>query len=301
MDAWLTKFESYLRTERRASEYTLKNYLGDLRQFVEFLRQHNPQCMQKEQVDWNKIDPTIIRGYLSFMFKGHGAATLARKLASLRSFFEFTQRRGLNQENPAKEVATPKIAKKIPKFLTMEEINRFLALPQDQGTSGFRDKAMLELLYASGLRVSELAGLNCDSLNMEQGLVRVLGKGKKERLVPVGKVALLALQNYLNQRSHWLGGAKNEAALFLNKGGSRLSVRSVERIIDKYWKQSGIEKHITPHVLRHTFATHLLNNGADMRGVQELLGHASLSTTQRYTHVELDKLMEVYDKTHPKA
>ena len=300
MDAKLKRFEEYLQTEKRSSLYTLKNYMGDLRQFVAYLEKQARHCLQGENVDWQKVDPTLIRGFLSYLYKGHGAATMARKLAALRSFFDFCRRQGAQEENPAKEVATPKVVKKVPKFLTLEEVNRLMALPQGNGEYGLRDKAVLELLYASGLRVSELTGLNCDQLDLQNGLVRVLGKGKKERIVPVGKMARKALGAYLEQRAQEkTDGSKKP--LFLNKGHGRLSVRSVERVIDKYWKLSGIEKHITPHVLRHTFATHLLGNGADMRGVQELLGHTSLSTTQRYTHVELDKLMEVYDKAHPKA
>ena len=300
MDSWLKQFEDHLKTEKQASIHTSKNYLGDLRQFAEFLREKYPQLLNGETVQWSQIDQNVIRSFLSYLFKGHGSSTLARKLASLRTFYQYTNRRGWADFNPAKEVATPKVVRKIPKFLTIDEINLFLALPREDHFVGKRDKAILELLYASGLRVSELVGLNREDINLDQGFVRVLGKGKKERMVPVGKVARLAAKNYIEACSE-SPMFKDKNPLFLNRQGGRLTVRSVERIIDKYWKQSGIAKHVTPHVLRHTFATHLLNNGADMRGVQELLGHTSLSTTQRYTHVELDKLMEVYDKTHPKA
>lgn len=203
--------------------------------------------------------------------------------------------------NPAQGIPTPKIPKKVPRFLTVDEVFSLLTSPKGDGPLVVRDRAILELFYASGVRLSELVELNLENLDMPQGMIRVLGKGSKERMVPFGEKAKTAIQSYLQHRPILLNGKMDSKAVFLNKRGGRLSSRAVERLVDKYLHQSGIQKKVTPHTLRHTFATHMMNGGADMRGLQELLGHSSLSTTQRYTHVELDKLMQVYDKAHPKA
>lgn len=248
-----------------------------------------------------KIDTPVLRAFLNDLFQNHTATSVARKLSTLKSFFDYCLRQKWIVLNPARTIQSPKIPKRVPRFLTVDEVFALLAVPKGATVLELRDKAILELFYASGLRLSELVGLNVSSLDVEQGLVRVLGKGNKERIIPVGKQAIASLKNYLERREQILHGKEEGGALFLNKSGARLSARAVERLLEKYLKQTGIQKKVTPHVLRHTFATHLLNAGADMRGIQELLGHASLSTTQRYTHVELDKLMEVYDKTHPKA
>ena len=226
---------------------------------------------------------------------------MARKLSTLKSFFEYALRQKWILANPAKTIRAPKIPKRVPRFLTVDEVFKLLAAPKTFTVLDSRDKAILELFYSSGLRLSELVGLNTQDIDFEKCMVRVRGKGDKERMVPMGKQAVASLKLYFEKRTTLFHGKLVDKAVFLNKNGTRVSARAVERLIDKYLKQSGIQKKVTPHILRHTFATHLLNSGADMRGIQELLGHASLSTTQRYTHVELDKLMKVYDKTHPKA
>jgi len=295
MKQLIGEFSSYLENERRSSNHTVKNYVVDLTQFLEFL------TSRKKSVSVGEIDHSVVREYLGTLFGKKNPTSIARKLSSIRSFFAFCQRRGLIKNNPGKEVPAPKVPKRVPKFLTVDEVFALLNSPDGNDALGRRDKAILELLYASGLRVSELVGLNSTDVNFEEGTVRVLGKGRKERIVPVGGKACEALKNYLDLRPALVSAAANHNAMFVNRSGTRLSTRAVERLLLKYIKQSGIRKAATPHVLRHTFATHLLNAGADMRGIQELLGHSSLSTTQKYTHVGIEKMMEVYDKTHPKA
>ncbi|MBI4126480.1 MAG: tyrosine recombinase XerC [Deltaproteobacteria bacterium] len=292
MQAILDQFSSYLDDERRASPHTLKNYVGDIAQFFDFTSKKSGSNSIRPAQFLRKIDVTVIRQYLAGLLHDKLATSVARKLASLRTFFHFCQREGWMETNPAKEVASPKVPKQIPKFLTVDEVFALLDSPTTKDFLGNRDKAILELLYSSGLRVSELVGLNIGDIDLAQRIVRVMGKGQKERMVPVGAKACVALTAYIDQRS---------GPLFLNRHGGRLTARSVERIMIKYMKRTGLQKAVTPHVLRHTFATHLLGAGADMRGIQELLGHASLSTTQKYTHVGIEKMMEVYDRTHPKA
>lgn len=301
MNQAIEQFSRYLKAERRASPHTLKNYLGDLKQFFNFLKGRHSEIIQNPVEGLKIVQTSVLRAYLSDLFKNHGATSVARKLSTLRSFFEYGVRQKWLSANPAKAIQSPKIPKRIPRFLTVDEVLQLLSAPNGVNALEIRDKAVLELFYASGLRLSELVGLNVGDADLTQGIVKVLGKGNKERLVPMGKQAIGSLLTYLGKRDEMLNGRMGEKALFLNKVGNRISARAVERLLDKYLKKTDIQKKVTPHVLRHTFATHLLNNGADMRGIQELLGHASLSTTQRYTHVELDKLMKVYDKTHPKA
>lgn len=297
----ISQFFNYLKAERHASKHTLKNYSGDLSQFLNFLQRRHPDFVKADGEGLKKIDAAVLREFLAELFKTHGPASVARKLSTLRSFLDFGVRQKWVALNQAKTIRSPKIPKRVPRFLTVDEVFALLAIPQGKNVLEVRDKAILELFYASGLRLSELVGLNVEHMDMGQSFVKVLGKGNKERLVPMGVKALDSLKIYLDQRLGLLNRNPEEQAVFLNKSGSRISCRAVERLLEKYLKLSGIQKKVTPHVLRHTFATHLLNAGADMRGIQELLGHASLSTTQRYTHVELDKLMEIYDKTHPKA
>ncbi|MDP2599691.1 MAG: tyrosine recombinase XerC [Deltaproteobacteria bacterium] len=301
MQSVIDQFFQHLKVERHASVHTLKNYAGDLRQFSVFVDSHYPDVSRSGDDGLRKINPNLLRSFLSELFKDHGATSVARKLSTLRSFFDFAMRQHVLDNNPAKAVRSPKIPKKLPQFLTLDEVMALLGAPKGDGSLTMRDKAILELFYASGLRLSELVALNSDQIDLANGMVRILGKGNKERMVPVGQKAIDAIKNYMEARGNLLNGKPDQKGVFLNKSGSRISARAVERLIEKYIKLTGIQKKVTPHVLRHTFATHLLNNGADMRGIQELLGHASLSTTQRYTHVELDKLMKVYDKTHPKA
>jgi len=301
MNGTTNEFSQYLKYERQASEHTHKNYMVDLTQFMAFLTRRFPERVTDNAADWAKVDANVVREYLGELFGTKTATSIARKLASLRTFFQFCQRKGWVETNPAKEVASPKIPKRVPKFLTIDEVDALLKAPDDVDMLGTRDKAILETLYASGLRVSELVGLDVNDLNVTDGIVRVAGKGKKERMVPVGTKAIDSIKRYVDMRPTVIATADTNGALFINRQGGRLTARSIERLVTKYLKRCGIQKTVTPHVLRHTFATHLLNAGADMRGIQELLGHASLSTTQKYTHVTVDKMMTVYDEAHPKA
>lgn len=293
-------FESYLVHEKAVSPHTHKNYMVDLTQFFSFLGQNHTAIAEGVPSDISKVDANVVREYLASMVKGRSPSSMARKLASLRTFFNYCLRRGLVQGNPAKEVATPKVPKKIPKFLTVDEVFSLLDSPVDTEALGARDKAIMELLYGSGVRVGELVELDIGSLDLDENMVKVMGKGRKERIVPMGAKATASLGSYLELRPALSQSAKEEA-LFINRRGGRLTARSVERMLNKYIEKCGLQKKVTPHILRHTFATHLLGSGADMRGIQELLGHASLSTTQKYTHVGIENLMETYDKSHPKA
>lgn len=303
MDNQIEGFINYLAVERNASPHTVRNYRSDLCQFRDFLRRKQ-----------NGLAPSVtaisdldIRDFLAFLIEhDREKSSAARKLASLRSFFKFLCREGTLQESPAAAVSTPKRPKKLPRIMTEEEINRFLDQVAREAEKGdpavVRDRAILELLYASGLRVSELTGLDLRSVSMGEGVVLVRGKGNKERIVPFGSKARNALVNYLPVRQMILQqGRRAEAALFLNAKGRRLTVRSVHRIVKKYILMLGPNIRVSPHSLRHAFASHLLGEGADLRSIQEMLGHASLSTTQRYTQVSIRQLIEVYDKTHPKA
>ncbi|MBI2974028.1 MAG: tyrosine recombinase XerC [Deltaproteobacteria bacterium] len=301
MEELLKNYEEYLRHEQDASEHTTKNYMADLYQFSAYMKKTHAQIASGGKSALGKIDNNIVRGYLSTLFGKNNPASIARKLASLRSFFKYWIKQGAVENNPAKDVTTPKVPKRLPKFLTVDEVVALLNGPNAADILSVRDKAMMEVMYASGLRVSELVGLDIDSVNLGEGILKVLGKGRKERMVPIGSKAQTALSNYLAKREELIGKGNNTKAVFLNRQGDRITPRSVERMVQKYLKDSGIQKEVTPHVLRHSFATHMLNSGADLRGIQELLGHTSLSTTQKYTHVSLDKLMDVYEKSHPKA
>jgi integrase/recombinase XerC len=257
------------------------------------------------QVEVERADRIAIRKYLSFLHRKNRKSSIARKLSTLRSFFRYLVREQIVPSNPAKSVSTPKVEKTLPTTLTVDETFRLMespkGLPEKSSggpmEKGLRDHAILELLYSSGLRVSELVGLDSNQLDLELGVVRVMGKGRKERIVPVGMKAIDALKVYLERR----GRLKEEEPIFINSLGGRLTARSVGRLIKKYTRHSGIFRKVSPHSLRHTFATHLLDAGADIREIQEMLGHSSLSTTQRYTHVSMGKLMEVYDKAHPRS
>ncbi len=298
MQTVIGPFLDYLDRERDASIHTRKNYHVDIVQFLTFLRLKAPDILAQGPKGLSQIDGNLVRAFVADLLQGHHPASVARKLSSLRTFFKFWMRQKVMTQNPAKSVATPKIPKRVPRFLSEEETATLLHIPMGASFQERRDRAILELFYSSGLRVSELVGVNISDIDLMNGVVRVLGKGRKERLVPVGRPALESIQDYLQMRELQ---TQNPGPLFVNRKGGRLTVRSVERQVKKYLRLSGIQKHVTPHMLRHTFATHMLNHGADLRGIQELLGHTSLSTTQRYTHVTIDKLMEVYDKAHPKA
>lgn len=292
MDEDLIRFLRHLEVERAVSPNTLEAYGRDLRQFMEFIR-----SQRDEKCSFAQIDHIMIRRYLALLHKEQTKSTIGRKLAAIRSLFKYLLRTGSVMANPAELVSTPRKEKKLPYHLTIDEVTTLMEAPTCSDQLSLRDRAILETLYSCGFRVSELTGLNIGHLDLESGLARALGKGNKERIVPVGRKAREALAAYLESRLN----KSPENPLFLNHRGGRLTRRSVARIVDRYILHLATMKKISPHTLRHTFATHLLESGADLRGIQELLGHASLSTTQKYTHVSIDKLMEVYDKAHPKA
>ena len=281
----LRRFLSYLKYERNASPLTIKSYKTDLNQLAEF--------MEERGAGLQEIDNVLLRGFLARLHERKDRrSTAARKLAAIRSFLQFCVDKKWLEDNPAKMVSTPKQDRPMPSFLSEEEMANFLDL---------RDKAILELLYATGIRVSELVGISLEDISFEEGLIRVKGKGKKERLLPFGRKAGESLRDYLGVRSSINKGRVDEKALFLNYRGERLTPRSVERIIDKHIRLSALRRKISPHSLRHSFASHLLSRGADLRVIQELLGHESLATTQKYTHLDLAQLLKVYRKSHPRS
>ncbi|MBI5070521.1 MAG: tyrosine recombinase XerC [Deltaproteobacteria bacterium] len=292
----MERFASHLAGERRASMHTRRAYLSDLSQYADWLASH--------RIPVAAATPASVRSFLAHAAGSAGAVSLARKLSTLRSLYRYLVREGLSPANPARAVATPKRPRKLPTVLPEEEVAVLVEAPAEGGPLALRDRAFLELLYASGLRVSELTGLSLGDLDLPGGLVRVLGKRQKERIVPVGRPACEALQRWLEARPAVAAGpegARGGDALFLNHRGGRLTSRSVARLLQKWVLSAGLPRHVHPHVLRHCFATHLLGNGADLRGIQELLGHASLSTTQRYTQVDWKRLAAVYDQAHPRA
>ncbi len=276
------------------SEHTIKAYQSDLGQFFQFAA--HELGVKEEALTFKSIDIYVVRSYLGFL-ADHGLMrrSIARKLAALRSFFKFLCREKEIEVNPVQRVATPKMGRKLPDFLYVEQMDRLLSISDCTKLLGLRDQVLLELLYGSGLRVSELVGLNRQDVDMDNGLMKVRGKGNKERIVPLTNPALRALKEYLRQRND------EDTSLLLNYQGTRLSDRSVRRILDKIMRKAGLDQHIHPHMLRHSFATHLLDGGADLRSVQELLGHEKLSSTQIYTHLTREHLKEVYMHAHPRA
>jgi len=300
MEDLLAAFRTFLDVRRNMSEHTRKAYLTDIEEYGEFLRNSSAQ---KSVAD---ADTDTVRSYMAFL---HGRklkkSSINRKISSLRAFYRFLVREGTVRNNPAQDVQTPKTEKYMPTFLSVDEAFDLLeASGSDPSLSGLRNLAMLELFYSSGLRLAELAGLDEDDVNFSAALVKVRGKGKKERIVPVGKRALEALKRYLSATEDTRRKLFREGmggALFLNERGGRITTRSIARIVDTATVKSGIGRKISPHALRHSFATHLLAAGADLRSIQEMLGHESLSTTQKYTAVNINRLMEVYDKAHPRA
>jgi len=292
---YIEKFINYLKVEKNASEHTAKNYIIDLDSFGEFLGDK----------DVSAVDHLTLRRFLAQMReKNYSKRTIARKLAAMRSFFKFLYREGYVTQNPITAILTPKLDKKLPKFLDVEKVDQLLKTPDAESASGLRDRAILETLYSTGARVSELVGLDMDDVDFISGVVKLFGKGSKERIVPIGEPALNAIRKYVEKRGEWApsgGFAKDKNAIFLNKSGRRLTDRSVRRILDKHIKECSVAEKISPHSLRHSFATHMLDRGADLRSVQELLGHMNLSTTQIYTHVTMERLKSVYDKAHPRA
>ena len=302
MDDIIRDFQTYLTAERNVSEHTRVAYMGDLEEFVEFLQNNN---FIKNQDGIAGVETETIRAYLGYLFRQKvKKVTVNRKISSLRSFYKYLIRSGKTKNNPAAMIQTSKTEKYMPNFLSVDEIFELLNAQMTGSMPGLRNLAMLELFYSSGLRLSELAGLNVMDLDFNQALVKVRGKGRKERIVPIGGQARLALQEYLAKTDE-ARKKKNadvfNSPLFLNTRGARITARSIARIVDEATKKSGIGRKISPHALRHTFATHLLNAGADLRSIQELLGHESLSTTQKYTAVNISRMMEIYDKAHPRA
>jgi integrase/recombinase XerC len=337
-------FAAYLMDERHFSPYTARCYGADLRQFIDHLVDHHTIAVdpaQEAEAFRQREDqiraaggrkptpngavagtiapttvtrliiqanPDTVRSFLAHLGEqSYSAATMARKIATLRSFYKWAERRGLADTNPMTLIRTPRQAKRLPKAITIEQVEKLLAAPDDRDVLGLRDRAMLETLYSTGLRVSELVGLELDDLDVTSEALRVRGKGRKERVVPLGSHALAAIARYIERMKSegrltgaW-GEGRPHRPLFVNKHGSRLSSRSVRRKLDKYLKEVGLDPAISPHTLRHSFATHLLDNGADLRSVQELLGHQSLSTTQVYTHLTTQRLQNAYNQAHPRA
>jgi integrase/recombinase XerC len=302
MEKLIEQFLEHLRYERNVSAHTLRNYESDLEQFTHFLAPDRKTKLP----DVSEIDHLTIREWMASLHADQKKkSSIARKLAALRTFFQFLVREGVLELNPAKLVSTPKLEKKLPKHLSIEEAIRFIESPDLETDLGKRDRAMLELMYATGVRVAELTTLNVADVDFQNQLIRVTGKRRKQRIVPFGDPAGEAIRNYLGVREKFLFNApvskRDEDALFLNYQGTRITTRSVGRMVEKYIRICAGMHNISPHALRHSFATHLLDSGADLRDIQELLGHARLSTTQIYTHVSMEKLIEVYDKAHPKA
>jgi integrase/recombinase XerC len=291
----LTEFFSYLEAQKRFSQHTVVSYRNDIKQLAIFLKERGLSIMEARLPD--------LRSFLALLHQGMSPATISRKLAAIRGFYRFVVKRHWLDSNPAERMRSPTLPKKLPKHLDRDEVLALLQAPDTETDLGLRDRALLEVLYACGIRVSELAQLNMCHIDFENARVRVLGKGQKERLVPFGRFAAEALRGYLEARNRLLKRAARPLvqALFLNHNGGRLTVRSIRRIINKAVTRAGVLYNISPHTLRHTFATHLLQAGADLRSIQELLGHSSLSTTQTYTHVNLKQLLEVYDQAHPRA
>lgn len=303
MDDWITRFQDYLRLEKNASPATIKAYLADLERFQKFLAESEPGRDPKP-LDPASVDRKLIRAFVGRLHRDLEPASIERALAALRTFFRFCQREGAVSLNPAANVPTPKKKKHLPGVLSVDEVVGLLLKPGDDTILGRRDRAILELFYASGLRLSELVGLNLEDVDLKERMVQVMGKGSKQRKVPFHTLAGRVLADYLKDRPAFLKGrsdAAAEPALFLSRQARRISVSRVQKMLDHHRLRAGFNRKVSPHQLRHSFATHLLESGMDIRSIQELLGHESLSTTQRYTQVDLDKLMEVYDRAHPRA
>lgn len=290
------EFDRYLEAERGASPHTRAAYRRDLTGFSKYLSTRLPDASPDD------VDVMLVRGYLGELHGSVSSATISRKLSALRSFYRFLNKRGLASSDPVALLKSPKKRAPLPKFLPVDEALHLMELARPDDAPSLRDRAMLEVLYGGGLRVSELVGLDLDALDIEDGLARVLGKGNKERIVPLGRKAVEALRKYLDQRMELVpegGVLRDTTAVFISRFGQRISIRRVQQIVDEQARAAGVRQRSSPHDLRHSCATHLLDSGADLRSIQELLGHASLNTTQRYTHVTVDTMMSVYDESHP--
>ncbi|MGQ9778824.1 MAG: site-specific tyrosine recombinase XerD [Bacillota bacterium] len=296
MQQLLADFLHYLTVERGLAANTVESYGRDLRQYLSYLTEHKGLTSLQETTQ-----ATVV-GYLLFLqAHGRAVATLSRNLAAIKAFYHFLVREGFLAHDPTVNLETPRQEKRLPRILSVEEIESLLAQPDLKTPSGIRDRAMLEVLYATGLRVSELVSLTVEDVNLEEGYLRCLGKGAKERIIPLGSQALKYLSLYLNHARRFLLARPGDPVLFLNHHGNRLTRQGFWKILKKYAGRMAPNRKISPHIIRHSFATHLLENGADLRAVQEMLGHADISTTQIYTHLTRGKIREVYDRTHPRA
>lgn len=298
LQAAIARYLRYLHIERNAAELTIKSYREDLTSLEAFLSESAGR-----QVRVDELTPLELRGYVAALHEaGYARSSISRRLASLRSFFRFAQREDLVESNPAKPLRNPRRERKLPHCLSTQEISKLLSAPSPRSRMGLRDRAILETMYSAGLRVSELVGVNDGDLDLDAGLVRVRGKGRRERLAPLGTYAVRALRAWLAKRQLADDVQRGDSApVFVNKFGRRLTTRSVARMLEKLLAVTGLDLRTSPHTLRHSFATHLLDNGADIRSVQELLGHKSLVTTQIYTHVSTKTLREAYERAHPRA
>jgi len=301
----ISSFVKSLYSEKGYSENTCRAYLHDLKEFASFIFSswfsENMSQAEADSFRADQVDGLMIRGYLGFLHKKNKKATIARKLSTIRSFFSYLVKHAIILENPADLIMTPKQEQALPAYLPVDDMFRLLDSIKADNLAGLRNRAIFETLYSCGLRVSELSGMNLFDVDFAKGVIRVLGKGDRERIVPIGRKALEAIKAYRQRLQEELGiSDDSNAPLFLNKNQGRLTVRSIARILDKTAKECGLLAPVSPHALRHTFATHMLDAGADLRVVQELLGHKSLSTTQKYTHVSIDRLMAAYDKAHPR-
>lgn len=295
MEPYLEQYLTHLAVERNASPYTVANYGRDIRQFLGFLKEQRVTTL-------DQADRLLLRRWLGrLQSEGLARASIARKVTEVRCFYRYLVREGMVASNPLVSLTAPKVPRRLPTFLAQDQVQALLAAPEVGSPQGLRDRAILEMLYASGVRVSEIVGLNLPQVNLTRGEVRVWGKGSKERVALLGKPAAEALAAYLDQGRPALLQGRVSNALFVNRFGGRMSSRSVDMLLEKYRRQVGLAATVTPHVLRHTFATHMLDGGADLRVVQELLGHARLSTTQVYTHVTQAQARRVYLRAHPRA
>lgn len=302
----MSMFKDGLLAEKGASDHTVTAYLKDLSQFSDFLTEEKEKGLEGTSV--SDVDRYQVRAFLGGLHPSIAPATLARKLAAIRSFFKFLCREGVVRENPAIDISAPKLPKRLPNILSVDDINALLVTPNPESATGRRDRAWLETIYSTGVRVSELVGMNLEDMDLDERIIRVRGKGKKERLVPFGRPASRAISMIFPDREEWIRKAVGRAsgkpdvlALWLNQRGGRITSRSIRRLLNQHVENCAIFRKISPHALRHTFATHLLEQGADLRGIQELLGHEALGTTQKYTHVSTDQLFKVYDKAHPRG
>jgi integrase/recombinase XerC len=287
-------FRRYLRFERNASELTIKSYSEDLNRLLDYFDEQLGQVPAPEAITIG-----LLRGFVAWQHDcGYSPRTIARRLATLRTFFRFCRREGLTDANPAQALRTPRLGRKLPHFLTTEQIETLLEAPPANENQGLRDRAILETMYSAGIRVAELVGLNVDDWDRDANVLLVRGKGRKERIAPIGSHAVRALTRWMEVRKPD-EGPDHAVTLFLNRFGRRLTTRSIGRMLEKYLKLTGLDSITSPHTLRHSFATHLLDGGADLRSVQELLGHKSLTTTQIYTHVSTKRLRDTYEKAHP--